>query len=164
MLLRRRVRLRRPVATVEKNERDSSQYPRQPLLYKRSLLLHRPKHQRHHRPGNVRDTPPRPYPFNALHDITVISTVRLEFDPAKSRAVEKKHGVSLKDASEVFDQVYIVDQRNDDPFQYRAIGWCCGRLCSVIFEIRSGELGEYHHLVTAWKATPEEEQSYAENV
>jgi hypothetical protein len=41
---------------------------------------------------------------------------------------------------------------SDDPEQFRAIGWCRGRLCSVIFEIRHDSEGEYYHLVTAWKA------------
>lgn len=48
--------------------------------------------------------------------------------------------------------------------QYRAIGWSRGRLCSVIFEIRSDSVGEFYHLVTAWKATRQEEEDYAENV
>jgi uncharacterized DUF497 family protein len=81
-----------------------------------------------------------------------------------SRAVKRKHGVSLKEAQQIFDQAYLVDQRNDDPEQFRAVGWCGGRLCCVIFEIRHDAAGEYYHLVTAWKATKEEEQSYAENV
>ena len=51
-----------------------------------------------------------------------------------------------------------------NPEQFRAIGWCGGRLCSVIFEIRQDAEGEYYHLVTVWKATLEEERSYAENV
>jgi hypothetical protein len=34
----------------------------------------------------------------------------------------------------------------------------------VIFEIRPDEEGEYYRFVTAWKATKEEERSYAENV
>jgi hypothetical protein len=34
----------------------------------------------------------------------------------------------------------------------------------VVFEIRYDADGEYYHLVTAWIATLEEEQSYAENV
>jgi len=89
---------------------------------------------------------------------------RFEFDREKSRAVKRKHGVSLKEAREIFDQVYIVDEKNDAPEQFRAIGWCRGRLCSVIFEIKHDSEGEYYHLVTAWKATKEEEQSYAENV
>jgi uncharacterized DUF497 family protein len=90
--------------------------------------------------------------------------MRLKFDESKSRAVKQKHGVSLKEAQEIFDQVYLVDRKNDDPEQFRAIGWCFGRLCSVIFEVRRDAEGEYYQLVTAWKATKEEEQSYAENV
>jgi uncharacterized DUF497 family protein len=90
--------------------------------------------------------------------------MRFEFDREKSRDVKRKHGVSLKEAQEIFDQVYLVDQKNDDPEQFRAIGWCRGRLCSVIFEIRHDTEGEYYHLVTAWNATQEEEQSYAKNV
>jgi uncharacterized DUF497 family protein len=90
--------------------------------------------------------------------------MRFEFDRQKSRDVKRKHSVSLKEAQDIFDQVYLVDQKNDDPQQFRAIGWCRGRLCSVIFEIRHDLEGEYFHLATAWKATSEEEQSYAENV
>jgi uncharacterized DUF497 family protein len=90
--------------------------------------------------------------------------MRFEFDREKSRDVKRKHGVSLKEAQDIFDQVYLVDQKNDDPEQFRAIGWCRGRLCSVIFEIRQNREGEYYHLVTAWNATNGEEQSYAENV
>ncbi len=90
--------------------------------------------------------------------------MRLEFDGLKSRAVKQKHGVSLNEARQIFDQVYLVDRKNDDPEQFRAIGWCHQRLCSVIFEIRHDEAGEYYHLVTAWKATKEEEEAYAKNV
>jgi uncharacterized DUF497 family protein len=90
--------------------------------------------------------------------------VRFDFDPHKSRDVKRKHGVSLEDAQEIFDQVYVVDQKTDHPEQFRAIGWCRGGLCSVIFEIRRDEEGEYYHLITAWKATVEEEQSHAENI
>jgi uncharacterized DUF497 family protein len=87
---------------------------------------------------------------------------RFRFDREKSRTVKQKHGV-LQEAEEIFDQAYLVDQKNDDPEQFREIGWCGGRLCSVIFEIRHDAEGEYYHLITAWKATQEEEQSYAEN-
>ena len=96
--------------------------------------------------------------------ITVIYMLRFRYDRDKSRVVKQKHGVSLRESQEIFDQAYLVDQKNDDPEQYRAIGWCGGRLCSVIYEIRHDSDGEYYHLITAWKATHEEEQSYAENV
>jgi uncharacterized DUF497 family protein len=90
--------------------------------------------------------------------------IRFEFDREKSRNVKRKHGVSLKEAQDIFDQVYLVDQKNDDPEQFRAIGWCRGSLCSVIFEIRYDAEGEYYRLITAWRATKEEQQAYAENV
>ena len=90
--------------------------------------------------------------------------MRFEFDPVKSREVRRKHGVSLEEAGEIFDQAYLVDRKNDDPEQFRAIGWSRGRLCSVIVEIRFDSEGECYHLVTAWRATKQEEQSYAENV
>ena len=54
-----------------------------------------------------------------------------------------RQGISLDQAAEIFDQVYIVDQKNDGPLQYRAIGWSRGDLYSVIFELRSDALGEY---------------------
>ena len=90
--------------------------------------------------------------------------MRFLFDREKSWDVKRKHGVSLKEAQEIFDQVYLIDQKNDNPEQFRAIGWCRDRLCSVIFEIRRDSEGEYYHLITAWKATNEEEQSYAEKI
>ena len=89
--------------------------------------------------------------------------MRFEFDEEKSRSVKRKHGVSLAETQEIFDQVYIVDQKRDDPDQFRAIGWCDGQLCSVIFEIRRDDKGEFYHLITAWKSTKEEQQSYAES-
>jgi uncharacterized protein len=85
-------------------------------------------------------------------------TIRFEFDREKSRDVKRKH-----EAQDIFDQVYVVDQKNDDPEQFRAIGWCRGGLCAVIFEIRHDADGEYYRLVTAWRATKEEQQAYAEN-
>ncbi|MGO4881053.1 MAG: BrnT family toxin [Bryobacteraceae bacterium] len=90
--------------------------------------------------------------------------MRLEFDREKSREVKRKHGISLQEAQEIFDQAYLVDQKSDDPQQFRAIGWCRSLLCSVIFEVRHDNEGELYHLVTAWKATKEEAQSYAENI
>lgn len=90
--------------------------------------------------------------------------MRFKFTRSKSRSVKKKHGIGLDEAQEIFAQAYLVDQKNDDPEQFRAIGWCQGRLCSVIFEIRHDVEGEYYHLITAWVATKEEERSYDENV
>jgi uncharacterized DUF497 family protein len=90
--------------------------------------------------------------------------MRRAFDPERSRDVKRKHGVSLEEAQEIFDQAYIVDQKNDNPEQFRAIGWSRGRLCSVIFEVRRDAEGDYYHLIAAWKATGQEEEAYAKNI
>lgn len=90
--------------------------------------------------------------------------MRVRFDASKNAEVLRSHGVSLEEAQEIFDQVYIVDAKNDDPEQFRAIGWSRGRICSVIFEVRHDSVGEYYHLVTAWKATKQEVKAYAEQV
>jgi uncharacterized DUF497 family protein len=90
--------------------------------------------------------------------------MRVHFDALKNAEVLRKHGVSLDEAREIFDQTYIVDAKNDDPEQFRAIGWSQGRICSVIFEVRRDAVGEYYHLVTAWKAAKEEAKAYAEQV
>lgn len=97
-------------------------------------------------------------------DITVISPMRFQFDENKSRKVQEKHGISLGDAQQIFDQVHIVDRKSDNPEQFRAIGWCRDRRCSVIFEIRRDHEGDYYRLITAWKATKQEEDAYADQV
>jgi uncharacterized DUF497 family protein len=90
--------------------------------------------------------------------------MRCEFDAGKSRTVKHDYGVSLTEAQQIFDQAYIVDRKRDDPEQFRAIGWCGDRLCAVIFEVRRDRSGEFFHLITAWKATREEERFYAQNI
>lgn len=49
--------------------------------------------------------------------------MRCEFDSRKNVDVQKKHGVSLDEATEIFEQAYLVDRKSDDPEQFRAIGW-----------------------------------------
>lgn len=90
--------------------------------------------------------------------------MRFKFDAHKNRTVLRKRGVSLEEAQEIFDQAYLVDRRCDDPEQFRAIGWAGGRLCSVIFEIKRDPEGEVYRLITAWKATMQEEEAYAEQI
>ena len=89
--------------------------------------------------------------------------MRFKFDQRKSRAVKRKHGISLQEARTIFDQAYLVDCKRDGPEQLRAIGWCGGILCSVIFEVRHDSEGEFYRLVTAWKATEQEQKAYVEN-
>jgi uncharacterized DUF497 family protein len=48
--------------------------------------------------------------------------MRFEFDKSKSRAVKRKHGVSPREAREISYQAHLLDRKNDDPEQHRAIG------------------------------------------
>jgi uncharacterized DUF497 family protein len=90
--------------------------------------------------------------------------MRFQFDPAKNLKVLRQHGISLEDATEIFDQAHLVDRKCDAPEQYRAVGWARGQLCSVIFEIRRDAKGDHYRLITAWKATRQEQEAYAQQI
>lgn len=94
------------------------------------------------------------------------ATVRFKFDEKKSAALRKnpKRAIGFEEAEEIFRHPYYLDERVDEPPQYRAIGWVRGQLFSVILEIRKDKDGEYYHLVTLWKATKEERRLYEENL
>ena len=86
--------------------------------------------------------------------------VRFRFDEGKSEALRRhpKRGIGFDEVQELFARPYYLDQRSDLPEQYRAIGWVRGELFSVIFEVREDAEGDYHHLVTLWKATKEDKR------
>ena len=91
--------------------------------------------------------------------------MRFSFDPRKSKRLKanRKRAISFEEAQELFSRPYWLDQRNEVPEQYRAIGWVGSQLYSVIFEIRHDNEGEVWHLITLWKATKEEARLYEEN-
>ena len=91
--------------------------------------------------------------------------MRFHFDPRKSSQLRKnpKRGIGFEEAQELFTRPYYLDQRSDLPEQFRAIGWVVHALYSLIFEVREGEVGEFYHLVTLWKATREEQKLYEED-
>lgn len=91
--------------------------------------------------------------------------MRLHFNARKSKQLRAnpKRGIGFEEAQEIFSQPYYLDQRADLPEQYRVIGWVGDRLYTLIFEVREDKEGEYYHLVTLWKATPQEQKLYEEN-
>ena len=91
--------------------------------------------------------------------------MRYTFDERKSKRLRAnpKRGIGFEEAQQIFERPYYLDQRNDWPEQFRAIGWVDEHLYSVIFEVREDAEGEYCHLVTLWKATKQERQLYEEN-
>jgi uncharacterized DUF497 family protein len=91
--------------------------------------------------------------------------MRFKFDKKKSAIIKlnPKRGIGLDEVQEIWAHSYYQDYRNDDPEQFRAIGWVNAKLYSVIFEIREDEKGEYYHLITLWKSTKEEIRLYEKN-
>jgi uncharacterized DUF497 family protein len=91
--------------------------------------------------------------------------MRFSFDPQKSEKLRKNPNrkIGFEEAQEIWNHPHYVDQRSDDPEQYRAIGWVNGLLYSVIFEIREDDEGEVLHLVTLWKSSKEEKFLYEKN-
>jgi uncharacterized DUF497 family protein len=91
--------------------------------------------------------------------------MRFRFDERKSSRLRAnpKRGIGFEEVQEVFSHPYYLDQRSDLPEQYRAIGWVSAQLYAVIFEVREDEDGEFYHLVTLWKATPQERRLYEQN-
>ena len=91
--------------------------------------------------------------------------MRFKFDPKKSNRLRKhpKRAIGFEEVQEIWTHPYYLDRRSDVPEQFRAIGWVKGELYSVIFEVRGDAEGEYHYLITLWKATKEERKLYEEN-
>lgn len=91
--------------------------------------------------------------------------MRFSFDKKKNELLRNnpKRGIGFEEAIEIWSYLYYEDYRSDDPEQFRVIGWVGGKLYSPIYEIREDEEGEYIHLVTLWKPTPQEEKLYEEN-
>jgi uncharacterized DUF497 family protein len=91
--------------------------------------------------------------------------VRFKFDPKKSETLRKnsKRAIGFEEVQEVWTHSLLSRLSFGYAGTIQAIGWVSGRLYSVIFEIREDNDGEYHHLITLWKATKEERKLYEEN-
>ena len=59
-----------------------------------------------------------------------------------------ERGIDLQDLDELFELPYIEDVRNDNPLQFRVIGFARGALTSFVVEYRRDEIGEYAWVVT----------------
>lgn len=91
--------------------------------------------------------------------------MRISWDPAKNELLKRTRGIGFEDAAELFEQAYVIQVKNDDPEQYKAIGFASGSvLISLIVEVRHDDQGEYEWFVTLWKATKDEVKIYEQNI
>lgn len=89
--------------------------------------------------------------------------MRVTWDPAKSEKLKKERGFSFDDALEIFKRAYVIQHKNDDPEQYKAIGFANGQLITLIVEVRHDHIGEHERFVTLWESTKSEKKTYAQN-
>ncbi len=90
--------------------------------------------------------------------------MRIRWHEPKRQQVLSGRQIDFARLDELFEFPYIEDQKNDDPEQYRVIGFVDGRLISFIIEYREDRLGDYIWVVTAWHATPQEQRAYDREV
>ena len=86
--------------------------------------------------------------------------MRVRCDPNKRDQVLGERGIDLQKLEELFELPYIEDVRNDNPLQFRVIGFAGGILTTYVVEYRRDEIGEYAWVVTAWRSTSHEEEAY----
>ncbi|MBF0290191.1 MAG: BrnT family toxin [SAR324 cluster bacterium] len=86
--------------------------------------------------------------------------MRIQWDENKRKYVLEKRGIDFAKINELLYLPYIEDQRNEEPEQYRIIGFAEGRLMTYIIEYRHDEVGEYIWVVTAWHSTTQEQRDY----
>ena len=90
--------------------------------------------------------------------------MRIRWDEPKRQQVLQRRNIDFAQLNEVFALPYVEDQRNDDPEQYRVIGFVGGRLVTFIVEYREEALEEVVWVVTAWHATAQEQRAYEQAI
>lgn len=90
--------------------------------------------------------------------------MRIRWDETKRRQVRRKRQIDFAQLENLLRMPYIEDQRSDAPEQFRLIGFAQGRLTTFVIEYRADHIGEYIWVVTAWKSTEQEIDTYEETV
>ena len=86
--------------------------------------------------------------------------MRIRWQESKRQLVLRKRKIDLADLEDLLCVPYIEDQRSDNPEQYRIIGFAAGRVVTFIVEYREDDVGEFIWVVTAWKSTKQERETY----
>lgn len=88
--------------------------------------------------------------------------MRFKWDTKKNKKLKSdpRRALGFDEVVQLFKYSYYLDQKNDDPEQYRAIGFVYGKLITLIYETREDYEGEYYHLVTYWPSTRTERRLY----
>jgi uncharacterized DUF497 family protein len=91
--------------------------------------------------------------------------MRVKWDIHKNKVLMRTRGLGFEEAVTLFEKEYVIQNKNDFPEQYKAIGFTrTGALVSLIVGIRSDDHGEYEWLVTFWISTKDEAKIYEQNI
>lgn len=85
--------------------------------------------------------------------------MQFEWDPAKARTNEQKHGIGFREAAEIFRGYVLTaeDTRRDYGERRRiALGEYNGEIIRVVFTERNGSV----RIIAAWKANRNDRKSY----
>ena len=86
--------------------------------------------------------------------------MRFEFDREKSAINKQKHGISLEEAAQLWQEAYLeVKARTVDEVRSMAIGRIRGKLYACIYTVR----GESIRLISCRRAREQEARLYHEN-
>lgn len=88
--------------------------------------------------------------------------MRIYWDEAKRQHVLAKRQIDFAQLNELLLLPYVEDFRNDEPEQFRIIGFAGSKLATFIVEYRYDERGEYIWVVTAWNSTASEKLIYGQ--
>ncbi|MGH2617554.1 MAG: BrnT family toxin [Thermomicrobiales bacterium] len=83
----------------------------------------------------------------------------VDWDPAKNRSNQRKHGIDFEDAQAVFldpDRIEVLDDRDYGEERWAVIGTVGRLVVSVIYTNRNGGI----RLISARKADPDDEADY----
>ena len=86
----------------------------------------------------------------------------IDWDPAKDRANQRKHGISFEIAKEVFqdeNRVEVFDDRDYGEERWAAIGAAGRNILYVVYTERPAGI----RLISARKADPDDEEDYFAN-
>ena len=87
--------------------------------------------------------------------------MNFEYDPKKSEANLKKHGISLEEAKQLWDVMALeIEARIVDEPRFIRIGELKGKIYSCIFTLRRGVT----RLISARRSRVEEEILYKEKI
>ncbi len=86
--------------------------------------------------------------------------MRIRWDEPKRQLVLNNRGIDFAHLGELLNWPYVEDRRNDDPEQFRIVGFAGGQLTTFIVEYRQDQLDEYIWVVTAWHSTKQEQKAY----